>query len=228
MVGLAALDGMDTRRTETPASDLRGLARPPEIRSADQRSIGLLIVHGIGEQAEGETARKLIDGLRHVYGSNHVDDRGENPISVTITGSERTVRLYEVYWADVLSGKAEGSFDIKTLSSLPWLPHYNLRAGFFGDTPPTRFSFLVGGAFFHLLSACVYFGYYGSHALTILWLTASGTIPRPLRPAPPSLWNPAQRRCARLPPNSHRLLARSWFLHSSIQTSGSKCCCVTR
>ena len=67
--------------------------------------IGLLIVHGIGEQRRGQTTDKLLVGLKAAYGDAlHVEhDADGYPAVVTANG--QSVRLYEVYWADLLKGE---------------------------------------------------------------------------------------------------------------------------
>lgn len=87
----------------------------------------LLVVHGIGAQKPGDTIEKLARGLRLV-------DPGFTPradatgISATVGG--QPVRLYEVYWADLLMGDAtRGTFLINELQSLSWFPLFNLRRG---------------------------------------------------------------------------------------------------
>ena len=87
----------------------------------------LLVVHGIGAQKRGETVKKLAKGLRLV-------DEGFTPTEVgaglTATLGGRPVRLYEVYWADLLQGDAtRGTFLLNELQSLSWFPWFNLRRG---------------------------------------------------------------------------------------------------
>jgi hypothetical protein len=87
----------------------------------------LLVVHGIGAQQPGETIEKLAKGLRLVDPgfAPRADGTG---ISATVGG--HPVRLYEVYWADLLMGDAtRGTFLINELQSLSWFPLFNLRRG---------------------------------------------------------------------------------------------------
>ena len=53
---------------------------------------------------------------------------GDHPSNLIV--GERTVRLYEVYWADVLGEDvAKGAFELADLSAVVWLPRANRRAG---------------------------------------------------------------------------------------------------
>jgi hypothetical protein len=87
----------------------------------------LLVVHGIGAQKRGDTIEKLARGLRLV-------DPGFAPLvdgtTISATVGGRPVRLYEVYWADLLMGDAtRGTFLLNELQSLCWFPLFNLRCG---------------------------------------------------------------------------------------------------
>ena len=88
----------------------------------------LLVVHGIGAQKPGDSIEKLAKGLRLADPGfvPHVDGTGVT--SATVGG--HPVRLYEVYWADLLMGDAvRGTFLINELQSLSWFPLFNLRRG---------------------------------------------------------------------------------------------------
>jgi hypothetical protein len=92
--------------------------------------IGLLIVHGIGEQRRGQTTDKLLVGLKAAYGDAlHVEhDADGYPAVVTANG--QSVRLYEVYWADVLSAeKSRGSFTWRIPNTLVWHPAWCRHLG---------------------------------------------------------------------------------------------------
>src|SRR5439155_21973535 len=59
---------------------------------------------------------------------------------VVATIGGQSVRLYEVYWADLLKGDlARGGFQIKELQSLSWFPWFNIRRG---NYQPGSYSFL--------------------------------------------------------------------------------------
>ncbi|HEX7796246.1 MAG TPA: hypothetical protein VF456_17915 [Vicinamibacterales bacterium] len=86
----------------------------------------LLVVHGIGAQEPGETRKKLADGLRRI-------DRGVPPEiadGTVITVGGQPIRLYEVYWADILKGdRTRGAFQMDELQSVSWFPWFNFRRG---------------------------------------------------------------------------------------------------
>jgi len=97
----------------------------------------LLVVHGIGAQERGETLAKLTSGLRRVDRDSVSNDIHDGVVA-TIGG--QSVRLYEVYWADLLKGDlARGGFQIKELQSLSWFPWFNIRRG---NYQPGSYSFL--------------------------------------------------------------------------------------
>ena len=87
----------------------------------------VLLVHGIGSQRAGETAAKLTDGLQRAYPGATADLHDG---CGTIAIGARTLRVYEVWWADLLDGDdVRGSFSVWSLHVLAWLPWLNWRAG---------------------------------------------------------------------------------------------------
>lgn len=87
--------------------------------------IAILVVHGIGAQKAGESARKLMTGLARGEGTI---DSSEHEGVITVGG--QPVRVYEVYWADLLTGDiTRGAFEMKELQSLSWFPWFNHRRG---------------------------------------------------------------------------------------------------
>jgi hypothetical protein len=92
--------------------------------------VGLLIVHGIGEQRRGQTSEKLLVGLKAAYGDALQIERDADNHPRAVTANGRTVRLYEVYWADVLSAeKSRGSFTWRIPSTLVWHPSWCRQLG---------------------------------------------------------------------------------------------------
>jgi hypothetical protein len=101
------------------------------------RHTALLVVHGIGAQRPGVTVRKLAEGLTRMTGEAPPQ---ENDGVVTASVGGRTVRLYEVYWADVLmGGVTRGTFRMNEVQSLSWFPWLNVRGGLY---PPGSYSWL--------------------------------------------------------------------------------------
>lgn len=89
----------------------------------------LLIVHGIGEQAPGQTTEKLVTGLSAALGQRLTvkRDGGERALAITALGV--TVDLYEVYWADLLTREANrGALTWSTMPTLVWHPLLCRRA----------------------------------------------------------------------------------------------------
>lgn len=91
---------------------------------------GLLIVHGIGEQRRGETPEKLIKGLSRLYGKSLQIERDGEGMPVAFAAAGQTVRIYEVYWADILSGeRVANTFRWDLILSLGWFPWFNWQGG---------------------------------------------------------------------------------------------------
>ena len=67
---------------------------------------------------------------------------------------EKSVHLYEVYWADILKEVTCGSFQMEEVQSFSWFPWFNSLCG---NYPPGSYSFLklaCGGTFFRSLTFC--------------------------------------------------------------------------
>lgn len=120
------------------------LGRSTVVNHDSPRRVGLLVVHGIGEQDPGDTRDSVVAGLKIAYPNEHFTL--ENQVGVKrgrATGprvSDLTpeVRIYEVYWKDVLSGKSvAGSFKIELAQQLVWFPFLNWKyvANFAHDYP---------------------------------------------------------------------------------------------
>jgi hypothetical protein len=100
--------------------------------------IGLLIVHGIGEQRRGETTAKLVAGLKATYGNAVAVGLDGDGYPNAVTTNGQTVRLYEVHWADFLSRTVnKGTFSWNTINTLVWHPLWCHRLGLL---PPVEYS----------------------------------------------------------------------------------------
>ena len=148
----------------------------------DQRvkQIGLLVVHGIGEQQPGETVSKVLEGLKLACGENQVEVRIESPDNeqikppgtsddvrpkclLRVANCGHEIRLYEVYWADILGEQAaQGSFHIEAMMALQWLPSMNRRLGLYRQAAPPRHGVSASRPVLSIVSACLYFVYHGT------------------------------------------------------------------
>lgn len=100
-----------------------------ETRSAgtkppDPQMIGLLLVHGIGAQESGDTTSQFVAGILRAFPEAHF-----NKDTRTLSVESRLIRLYEVYWADLLKKENKGSFNQDLMTSVTWLPWLHYRAG---------------------------------------------------------------------------------------------------
>lgn len=120
--------------------------------------IGVLVVHGIGAQEPRETELKLLAGLRRIGGEVIVPDGGG---VLTIGG--QPVRLYEVYWADLLKGDITvGAFQMKELQSLSWFPWMNWRCGNYRGKNCSSLKLAWWCVALPLINFLVLFAYYGA------------------------------------------------------------------
>lgn len=98
----------------------------------------VLVVHGIGAQKPGESLEKLWSGIRRAFPELPENLRPGETLSLTdpAAHAECRVRFYEVYWADLLTGKrVKGSFDVNEFSSLAWFPFFNKSRGAYAAEP---------------------------------------------------------------------------------------------
>ncbi|BCA53743.1 hypothetical protein W02_08830 [Nitrospira sp. KM1] len=120
--------------------------------------IGILVVHGIGAQEPGETERKLMAGLRRVGPELIVPDNGG-----TFTVSGQPVRLYEVYWADLLKGDITiGAFQMKELQCLSWFPWRNWRCGNYRANKCSSVKLVWWCVALPFINFLILFAYYGA------------------------------------------------------------------
>lgn len=92
---------------------------------------GLVLVHGIGEQAPGAMFKAFFAGVRAIRSDATQEAIAPNAWRVTADG--RPFIVYEAHWADLLSGDdVKGTFDVKGLFELAWYPrlNYTLRDDF--------------------------------------------------------------------------------------------------
>jgi hypothetical protein len=114
-------------------------------------------VHGIGAQRRGETVAKLIAGLQRV---DPAFAAGGSDGVLTLDG--RPLRLYEVYWSNLLSGKRiRGTFNIFELMSVSWFPLLNWMRKTYARRawPLLMLAWSLVLPFFNFL---MLFGYYGA------------------------------------------------------------------
>lgn len=95
-----------------------------ETNTSGQQTIGLLLVHGIGAQKSGETTDNFVEGFLRAFPEAAFDkDRR------TLAVEDRLIRLYEVYWADLLKGEKRGTFNRELINSVAWFPWLHYRSG---------------------------------------------------------------------------------------------------
>lgn len=152
----------------------------------DEKRIGLLVVHGIGEQQPGETVSKVVEGLKLAFGDNQVEviayhtnnnetksfstkDDVQQVWLLRVANCSREIRLYEVYWADILGEQAtKGSFDIEAMTALQWLPGMNKKLGLYGQVAPPRQTVSASRVVLSIVSVCIYYAYHSTRIVISL------------------------------------------------------------
>ena len=87
------------------------------------RRIGLLVLHGVGEQPKGITRARVVEAVIDAYPDVEVDDT-----QGTLRVNDCEIRVYEAHWADVLGGPGvDGSFRIEDIQQVVWFPLLNRR-----------------------------------------------------------------------------------------------------
>lgn len=129
--------------------------------------VGLLVVHGIGEQHPLDTARKVVRGLEHVYGVDLLclgEDHDRGTIDLQLRGGPKRVRLYDVHWAPLFDKKAKGSFIMETVLSVATFPLLNRRHHLYRPARPLA-PVLLRTLPLLPLSALAYLGLWGVRVL---------------------------------------------------------------
>jgi hypothetical protein len=99
------------------------------VRPADTGPVGVVLVHGIGRQRAFDARRKFSKALQRAYGDLKVRDEGA-ALEIALPGG--TLRLYEAYWAELLTGEAvRDTFDDRDTHMVGWFPWLNLRGGLY-------------------------------------------------------------------------------------------------
>ncbi len=140
--------------------------------------VGLLLVHGIGNQQPGDFLSQFTDGFRQLFGQDRVIeiDR-QDPLdpkrqihAAKITLDDRTIFLYEVHWADLISDDlARGSFNPAQLFVLAWLPWFNKDARLPGFESYSKWWVTWWTWRLVPMSPLFFLGYVGLQALPHVW-----------------------------------------------------------
>ena len=132
----------------------------------------LLVVHGIGAQEPGETLHKLVRGLQMVDG-DFTPREGRDGVIATLGG--QPLRLYEVYWADLLKGEmTRGAFHMNEVQGLSWFPWFNIRRG---NYRPGSYSFFTRAFWcvaLPIVNFFMLFAYYGAGFFAQIFAGAEG------------------------------------------------------
>lgn len=154
------------------------------MRTRHTRTVGLLVVHGIGEQKRLATAGKVVAGLKRAVPGLIETKRDEATACITVRepSSGTIVHLYEVYWADLLSGpSAEGAFAPEMMQAVAWFPWLNLRCGMYRGRPGMLVRVLLWTAALVPLTGLVYLGLIGVRLLAAFFPQARADLLKALR-----------------------------------------------
>ncbi len=139
--------------------------------------IGVLVVHGIGDQERGETLDKLLHGLGRVEGFS-LPESANDVVRATVGG--QSVRFYEVYWADLLKGQVTlGNFQMNELQSISWFPWLNFRSGKYQAMSYSPVTLLWWFLVLPVANFLVLLAYYGASFLSQIVSSAKGKRRRP-------------------------------------------------
>ena len=128
--------------------------------------VGVLVVHGIGAQQPGETLAKLWNGLRRVFPEMPEKPATGEPVAL----DARSVRFYEVYWADLLMGeRVSGTFDFDEVSTLAWFPLFNQINRAYAKEPYPLWSVFRHSVVLPLAGFALLMVYWGARFLATLW-----------------------------------------------------------
>jgi hypothetical protein len=128
--------------------------------------LAVLVVHGIGRQERGVTVRKLAEGVAR-FADVPVPAATGDHFTTTIAGRE--LRLYEVHWADVLSGPVtKGTCSMQELQSLAWFPWFNARRATYAAGSYSRLRLAWWWVVLPLANFLVLFAYHGADLLAQL------------------------------------------------------------
>ncbi len=140
--------------------------------------VALLLVHGIGEQQPGEFLREFQEGFGRLFGeSKVVEIERYDPVepqrrlhAATIELPDRTVFLYEVHWADLVTQQmARGSVDPTDLFILAWYPWFNRQRNLTGFEDYSPGSVRSWTARLVPLSVLLFVGYLGLKLVPTIW-----------------------------------------------------------
>ena len=99
-------------------------------RPVETGPVAVVLVHGVGRQRPLDARRKFLEALQRMYGDAEVQEDGA-ALEIALSGGR--LRLYEAYWADLLTGEAvRGTFHGVYAQTVGWFPWLNLRAGLYG------------------------------------------------------------------------------------------------
>lgn len=136
---------------------------PPGVEG---RTLGLILVHGVGRQKPGDMLRNIAGGLRRMSPDEDWEQIANGSL---VTIGNRRLRLYEVYWADLLKDEnAKGAFILNEFTAVAWFPWFNFRRRCYGG----RYSFrrLLPSLLMLPLAGMLFFiAYHGVRMLSVAW-----------------------------------------------------------
>jgi hypothetical protein len=110
--------------------DVAPLAAPAGTDTADRR-IGVIVVHGIGRQVAGGPLAEFVRAVERSFAVRVAAGSDGVPV---LELTDRTVRFYEGYWADLLPLEAvRGSFNFDVIPAMVFFPWLNLRHGLYPE-----------------------------------------------------------------------------------------------
>ncbi len=149
----------------------------PSPNNSKQR-VGVLLVHGIGDQKPGDFLSQFVSGLRIIFGNDGVKEIiRKNPVNrlheihaAQIELDDRIIFFYEVYWAELITDAlAKSCFDPAQLFVVAWLPWFNKIMDLPGFEAYGRNRILWSTCRLVPLSIMFFLGYIALRAMPHLW-----------------------------------------------------------
>ena len=139
----------------------------------DKKVIAIILVHGIGSQEKGIVSEDFVKGLTTTAkGFLEKNDDG------SFDSPDRTIRIYEVHWADIAK-KERNRFDLDLARKSAWFPWLNLRRGLYGKGVGNAVRVVLWWPLLMLLLIALQFLYRGVHILAAIGFTIKTTVTKP-------------------------------------------------
>jgi hypothetical protein len=135
-------------------------------KKTSYKTIGVVLVHGIGRQKPGDHLTKFTESLQGAYPESDILSKSSDRIVLQI--GDQKIHIYEAYWADKLSGEVvHHSFLREILLEIAWYPYFNRRAGLLDKNLYPSWLVALWTMILVPLSTLLYLGHWGATFLIL-------------------------------------------------------------